>query len=52
MAGFPALRSSAREAAESYVGLGVGWSAFALALIGVMLITPGRSGKPRLVSTG
>lgn len=39
MAGFPALRGSAVEAAQSYVALGFGWSAFALALIGGMLIT-------------
>jgi formate/nitrite transporter FocA (FNT family) len=39
MAGFPALRASAVEAAQSYVDLGFGWSAFALALIGGMLIT-------------
>ena len=39
MAGFPALRGSAIEAAQSYVDLGFGWSAFALALIGGMLIT-------------
>ncbi|MBW0008899.1 MAG: formate/nitrite transporter family protein, partial [Pseudonocardiales bacterium] len=39
MAGFPTLRGSAVEAAQSYVTLGFGWSAFALALIGGMLIT-------------
>jgi formate/nitrite transporter FocA (FNT family) len=39
MAGFPALRATAIEAASSYVNLGIGWSAFALALIGGMLIT-------------
>jgi formate/nitrite transporter FocA (FNT family) len=39
MAGFPDLRSSAVEAARSYVDLGLGWSSFALALIGGMLIT-------------
>ena len=39
MAGFPALRGSAIEAAQGYVELGVGWSAFALALVGGMLIT-------------
>jgi formate/nitrite transporter FocA (FNT family) len=39
MAGFPALRSSAIEAARSYVDLGIGWRGFALALIGGMLIT-------------
>ncbi len=39
MAGFPALRSSAIEAGRSYVDLGIGWRAFALALIGGMLIT-------------
>ncbi len=39
MAGFPMLRSAAVEAATSYVSLGITWSAFALALIGGMLIT-------------
>ncbi|MGH3721647.1 MAG: formate/nitrite transporter family protein [Pseudonocardiaceae bacterium] len=39
MAGFPALRGSAIEAAQSYVALGFGWSAFALALVGGMLLT-------------
>lgn len=39
MAGFPAIRSTAVEAANSYVGLGITWSAFALAIIGGMLIT-------------
>ncbi|MGH3826874.1 MAG: formate/nitrite transporter family protein [Pseudonocardiaceae bacterium] len=39
MAGFPALRASAVEAAQSYVDLGYGWRAFALALVGGMLIT-------------
>lgn len=39
MVGFPALRASAIEAAHSYVALGFGWSAFALALVGGMLIT-------------
>jgi formate/nitrite transporter FocA (FNT family) len=39
MAGFPALRSSAIEAGRSYVDLGIGWPAFALAMIGGLLIT-------------
>jgi formate-nitrite transporter family protein len=39
MAGFPALRGSAIEAAQSYVDLGIGRSAFALALVGGMIIT-------------
>ena len=39
MAGFPMLRSAAVQAATSYVSLGITWPAFALALIGGMLIT-------------
>ena len=39
MAGFPAIRATAVEAANSYVGLGITLSAFALAIIGGMLIT-------------
>jgi formate/nitrite transporter FocA (FNT family) len=39
IAGFPALRSTAVEAAASYIGLGITWHAFALALAGGMLIT-------------
>lgn len=39
MAGFPSLRATAIEAATFYVGLGITFSAFALALIGGMLIT-------------
>ena len=39
MAGFPTLRATAVEAASFYVGLGINWTAFALALLGGMLIT-------------
>lgn len=39
MAGFPSLRATAVEAATFYVGLGISWQAFALALLGGMLIT-------------
>lgn len=39
MAGFPSLRKTAVEAATSYMRLGTTWRAFALALIGGMLIT-------------
>jgi formate-nitrite transporter family protein len=39
MAGFPALRSTAVEAGMHYIELGITWKAFALALIGGMLIT-------------
>jgi formate-nitrite transporter family protein len=39
MAGFPALRSTAVEAGTHYIELGITWKAFALALIGGMLIT-------------
>jgi formate/nitrite transporter FocA (FNT family) len=39
MAGFPALRPTAVEAASFYIDLGTTWRAVALALIGGMLIT-------------
>lgn len=39
IAGFPALRSTAVDAASSYIDMGITWRAFALALIGGMLIT-------------
>jgi formate/nitrite transporter FocA (FNT family) len=39
MAGFPALRKTAVDSATFYIGLGIGWRAFALALLGGMLIT-------------
>ncbi len=39
MAGFPGLRESAVKAATFYVELGFDWRAFALALVGGMLIT-------------
>ncbi|WP_445183512.1 formate/nitrite transporter family protein [Pseudonocardia sp. Cha107L01] len=39
MVGFPALRPAAVEAAAFYIQLGASWRAFALALIGAMLIT-------------
>jgi formate-nitrite transporter family protein len=39
MAGFPTLRPAAVEAATFYIQLGASWRAFALALIGGMLIT-------------
>jgi len=39
MAGFPSLRSTAVESGTFYIGLGITWKAFALALIGGMLIT-------------
>jgi formate/nitrite transporter FocA (FNT family) len=39
MVGFPELHSTAVEAGSYYVGLGVSWQAFGLALIGGMLIT-------------
>lgn len=39
MAGFPALRPTALEAASFYIDLGTTWRAFALALVGGMLIT-------------
>jgi formate/nitrite transporter FocA (FNT family) len=39
MAGFPSLRATAVEAGTFYVRLGITWSAFALALVGGMIIT-------------
>lgn len=39
MVGFPALRETAVEAGSFYVGLGATWRAFALAVVGGMLIT-------------
>jgi len=39
MAGFPKLRDAAVRAGEFYIGLGITWRAFALALVGGMLIT-------------
>lgn len=39
MAGFPSLRSTAVEAGSFYIELGITWKAFALALVGGMLIT-------------
>ncbi len=39
MLGFPQLRETAVQAAEFYIGLGWTWSAFALAVVGGMLIT-------------
>jgi formate-nitrite transporter family protein len=39
MAGFPSLRSTAVESGKFYIELGITWKAFALALIGGMLIT-------------
>jgi formate/nitrite transporter FocA (FNT family) len=39
IAGFPSLRATAVDAANDYIGLGITWRAFALALIGGMLIT-------------
>ncbi|MDQ4105102.1 MAG: formate/nitrite transporter family protein [Actinomycetota bacterium] len=39
MAGFPSLRTTAVDAANAYIELGITWHAFALALIGGMLIT-------------
>lgn len=39
MAGFPALRSTAVETGTFYIQLGITWKAFALALVGGMLIT-------------
>jgi formate/nitrite transporter FocA (FNT family) len=39
MVGFPALRETAVEAGSFYVGLGATWRAFALAIVGGMLIT-------------
>jgi formate-nitrite transporter family protein len=37
--GFPSLRANAVDAASAYIELGITWRAFALALIGGMLIT-------------
>ncbi|GAY09936.1 formate/nitrite transporter family protein [Pseudonocardia sp. N23] len=39
MAGFPSLHETAIESAGTYVRLGIGWQAFALALTGGFLIT-------------
>jgi formate/nitrite transporter FocA (FNT family) len=39
MAGFPSLRATAVESGTFYIALGITWKAFALALIGGMLIT-------------
>jgi formate/nitrite transporter FocA (FNT family) len=39
MVAFPGLKSTANEIAGSYIKLGVNWHAFALALVGGMLIT-------------
>lgn len=39
MAGFPALHSTAIESGRFYIELGITWKAFALALVGGMLIT-------------
>jgi formate-nitrite transporter family protein len=39
MAGFPSLRSTAVESGRFYIDLGITWKAFALALVGGMLIT-------------
>ncbi|MDQ4093711.1 MAG: formate/nitrite transporter family protein [Actinomycetota bacterium] len=39
MAGFPALRPTAVEAGTHYIELGITWKAFALAVVGGMLIT-------------
>ncbi|HEY6425323.1 MAG TPA: formate/nitrite transporter family protein [Pseudonocardiaceae bacterium] len=39
MVGFPALRATAVEAGTFYIELGITWKAFALALVGGMLIT-------------
>ena len=39
MAGFPSLRATAVESGKFYIDLGITWKAFALALIGGMLIT-------------
>jgi formate/nitrite transporter FocA (FNT family) len=39
MAGFPSLRSSALESGKFYIDLGITWKAFALALVGGLLIT-------------
>jgi formate/nitrite transporter FocA (FNT family) len=39
ISGFPEVRQTAIEAGEKYVGLGLGWRAFALALLGGAAIT-------------
>ncbi|HJT02064.1 MAG TPA: formate/nitrite transporter family protein [Pseudonocardiaceae bacterium] len=39
MAGFPTLRATAVESGKFYIDLGITWKAFALALVGGMLIT-------------
>lgn len=39
MVGFPTLRETAVESGTSYVNLGFGWRAFALAVVGGLLIT-------------
>jgi formate/nitrite transporter FocA (FNT family) len=39
IAGFPALRLTALKSAEFYIGLGIDWRAFAMALMGGFLIT-------------
>ena len=39
LVGFPALRDTAIETAAFYIGLGIGWQAFALAVIGGVIIT-------------
>jgi formate/nitrite transporter FocA (FNT family) len=39
MAGFPSLRPTAIEAGKFYIALGITWKAFALALMGGLLIT-------------
>ncbi|MBA2555134.1 MAG: formate/nitrite transporter family protein [Geodermatophilaceae bacterium] len=39
VSGFPQLRPAARKAAQFYIDLGIGWQAFALAMIGGFLIT-------------
>ena len=39
IAGFPSLRPTAVEAGKFYIELGITWKAFALALVGGMLIT-------------
>ena len=39
IAGFPELRGQAIESAQFYIDLGIGWRAFALAMLGGFLIT-------------
>jgi formate/nitrite transporter FocA (FNT family) len=39
MASFPILRDTARESASFYIGLGISWNAFALAVLGGLVIT-------------